>query len=217
MYQNAMWIAESEPELAWLMFVSAVEVAANYWRKMDEAAIDRLKISRPNLVKILEPHGEELLREVAEEVAPYMGSTKKFIDFLLKFLPDPPASRPAASVKHDWTVKAFKDSFSRIYGYRSDALHGGTPFPLPMCERPARQGIAWTEMPMSLAKTGKGGQWERKDTPMLLHLFEYIVRNALLKWWQSMVVVSDTDTQATAKKEKVEVTTVDTPATRTAS
>jgi hypothetical protein len=37
-----------------------------------------------------------------------------------------------------------------------------------------------------LATRTKGGVWNQKDTPMLLHLFEYVVRKSLLNWWQDM-------------------------------
>lgn len=39
-YQDALWIAESQPQLAWLLLVSALETAAVYWRvRNDEAAV----------------------------------------------------------------------------------------------------------------------------------------------------------------------------------
>ena len=42
-------------------------------------------------------------------------------------------------------------------------------------EKPA--GPTWT----------RGASWSGKDMPMLLHTFEYIVRNSLLKWWDSLL------------------------------
>lgn len=35
LYQDALWIAESEPSLSWVMLVSAVEAAASYWRSKE--------------------------------------------------------------------------------------------------------------------------------------------------------------------------------------
>ena len=66
------------------------------------------------------------------------------------------------------------------------------PFPAPMCDPPYRhetwQGVA--EKPIGLATSVAGGTWLAKDTPMLLHTFEYIARNALTKWWTSIAPAS---------------------------
>lgn len=42
LYQDALWIVESEPGLAWLMFVSALEIAANQWQAATGTATERL-------------------------------------------------------------------------------------------------------------------------------------------------------------------------------
>lgn len=189
LYQDGLWISESEPHLSWLMFVSALETAANHWRAAIEPSIERLKASRPKLEEILLRHGgDDLLFEVAQEVAPYMGSTRKFVDFCLAFLPDPPSVRPLEWAQHSWERKPIRTSLERIYDYRSKALHGGKPFPHPMCEAPLSFGNddALMEIPSGLASSAKGGTWLVDDTPMLLHTFEYIVRGALLKWWHSL-------------------------------
>ena len=41
-----------------------------------------------------------------------------------------------------------------------------------------------TEIPRGLAAGSRGGSWMAKDMPMLLHTYEYIVRNAILNWWE---------------------------------
>jgi hypothetical protein len=51
----------------------------------------------------------------------------------------------------------------------------GTGEPLELAE------TSW-----SLATSTAGGTWVSKDIPMMLHLFEHIVRGALLKWWEWM-------------------------------
>lgn len=191
LYQDGLWIAESEPHLSWLMFVSALETAANHWRTAIETPVDRLRASRPDLEEILNQYGgDELVVKVAREVADYMGSTKKFVDFVLAFLPDPPSVRPHEWAQHSWDTKPMKASLKTIYKYRSKALHGGKPFPAPMCHSPDRLGpeVGLAEIPTGLATSTKGGIWLNEDTPMLLHTFEYIVRRALLKWWQSLTL-----------------------------
>lgn len=188
LYQEAIWIAESAPELSWIMLVSVVETAANRWCTIEETALDRLRASRPELENILrEKGGDDFVSLVAEEIAPYMGATKKFIDFILEFLPSPPKVRPSELLQHPWAKQAVKKSMRKIYNHRSRALHGGTPFPAPMCLPPRGFTGELEEIPLGYAMSTKGSVWLREDTPMLLHIFEYIVQKSLLRWWASMV------------------------------
>jgi len=187
-YQDAIWIAESEPELAWIMFVSAVETAANRWSTMEATPIEKLRISKPDLEKVLfDQGGEEHVKNVAELIVPYMGATKKFIDFLLEFLPSPPVDRPIEVFQHSWEVREIKKSLNKIYDYRSAALHGGKKFPAPMCFPPKIHNNIPSEVPIGLSTMAYGGTWNIEDTPILLHTFEYIVRRALISWWTSLV------------------------------
>jgi hypothetical protein len=184
LYQDAIWIAESEPHLSWVMLVSAIEAAAGNWRTAKESPVERLRDSKPDLATLLEASGDdELLRQVAEKIADYMGATKKFVDFIIEFLPEPPKDRPGEAFQHAWDSKSMKESLRIIYDWRSRALHGGTPYPLPMCEPPYDLGSGYIEKPVGLATEALGAYWVAKDTPMLLHTFEYIVRNTLLTWW----------------------------------
>ena len=184
LYQNALWIAESETSLAWLMLVSAVETAANHWRKTEDTPLERLKISKPELIKILEDTGiEDLPEKVAVCLKDTVGSTKKFIDFIMKFLPEPPSRRPKHH-QRPWECKTLKKTMKTIYNYRSKALHDGYPFPVPMCHLPRE--VPPEEIPTGGASYAMGSSWLAKDTPMMFHTFEYIVRKSLLKWWESM-------------------------------
>ncbi len=189
-YQNAIWIAESEPELAWLLLVSAVETAVVRWSAADDSPIEKLKASKPDLYTLLiSKGGDELAEQVANEIAPSLGVTSKFTRFLMTFLPDAPAVRPPEFCQIKWTNSNLKKALGKVYGYRSKALHAGKPFPLPACEPPWHDGDPPTpcEIPEALGMQARGATWRREDVPMLLHTFEYIVRNALLKWWKSMV------------------------------
>jgi len=153
LYQDAIWIVESAPELSWIMLVSTVEVIANQWR--------------PPKIRV----------------------KQKFIDFLLEFLPKPPAERPYLFAQHLWEKDAFSETFSSIYKYRSRALHDGSPFPAPMCSPPMPAGEKgeFEEILSALSASMKGSVWAAKDIPITLHTFEYIARNAILNWWQEMV------------------------------
>lgn len=192
LYQDGMWVAESEPNLSWIMLVSAVETAANQWRAEREPPLERLRAARPDLEKVfMEAGGMELTTKVAKMVAPFMGATKKFQDFMIEFLPEPPTARPWEKGRHNWDEDAMRESLKIIYEYRSRALHAGTPFPAPMCYPAMRFGDAGEleETPggKECAFGVMGSTWLAKDIPMFLHLFEYLVRHCLLKWWKSLV------------------------------
>lgn len=188
LYQDAVWIVESAPELSWIMLVSAVETAAGHWRPAKEPPVERMRVSKPDLEPLLlEAGGEELVSKVADMIADYMGAGRKFIDFIFEYLPEPPLERPPGDYyRVSWEPQSLKKSLRTIYGWRSNALHNGTPFPLPMCEPPGRHTHALAEKPGG-AIGAKGAVWVDKDIPMYLHTFEYIVRNVLVSWWKDMV------------------------------
>src|SRR5690606_14280003 len=97
MYQDALWIAESEPELAWLMLVSSLETAANQWSSEQDTPVERLKALKPNLTgMLLESGGDELVEKVANEIIHSFRATTKFINVCLQFVPSRPEKRPPA-------------------------------------------------------------------------------------------------------------------------
>jgi hypothetical protein len=54
MYQQAVWVADDDPNLAWLRLVGAAEVAANHWRGEKLTPVDVLKKADPDLAALLE-------------------------------------------------------------------------------------------------------------------------------------------------------------------
>jgi hypothetical protein len=54
LYQDALWLVESESSLAWLMMVSALESAAVQWRKANGTPLDRLQASNEKLYEYLQ-------------------------------------------------------------------------------------------------------------------------------------------------------------------
>ncbi|EPJ44488.1 MAG: hypothetical protein OFPI_39760 [Osedax symbiont Rs2] len=187
LYQDAIWICESEPALSWLMLVSAIEAGANMWDMGDDTPVSRLKSSKPDLYSILENTGIDGLTEnVANEMAHTFGATTKFIKFTLEFLPEPPENRPPEWAQISWSRSFMKAALGKIYGYRSNALHGGIPFPAPMCTGEMVIENCMVEKPSGLASSALGGVWLAGDTPMLLHMFEYIARGVLINWINSL-------------------------------
>jgi hypothetical protein len=198
LYQDAIWIAESEPELAWLLLVSAVEVVATHHQLETSSPTDLVRISLPALRDdLLEAGGEALLARCAEHLSRHLRATNRFLSFLREFMPPEP-SRPQEKVAAvSWNPGDMRAALSMIYGYRSLALHDGTPFPRPMCDPPSF-GDWYNERPSCLAAGYADGAWSAEDMPMLLHLFEYIARGALLKWWDERAENAITQANETA-------------------
>jgi hypothetical protein len=69
-----------------------------------------------------------------------------------------------------------------------------------MCEAPIPSGDGWSEVMVGYGAGAYGGVWAAKDAPMKLHLFEYIVRGALLKWWESMLSAAEVKIQEASKQ-----------------
>jgi hypothetical protein len=192
LYQNALWLSESEPHLSWLMLVSAVETAANLWHPAKDPPLERLKMARPEFIKYLEGTGVDGLPErIADEFTESIGVTKKFVEFLLQYGPPAPERRPAEWMQILWSPESLSRAFAKVYDYRSKALHMGVPFPAPMCEPAVKwdpSGEAFGEKPIGSAGSISmhGGVWLAKDLPMMLYVFEYIARHALNGWWASL-------------------------------
>jgi len=158
MCQEAVWVAESQPELAWILLVSAIEVAATHY--LTEAApvetlIEMMQASEPKLVEVLRKSGgDALVAKAAEAMRSRLAATRKFRDFIIEFCPPPPEGRPVSigqTVWKDDNLEAFRNSLGKIYKYRSQALHSGIPFPLPMCEPPYYDAGTFWEIPTGLA------------------------------------------------------------------
>jgi hypothetical protein len=188
LYQEALWIAEGDPSSCWVMLVSAVETAAASRHVESGTAVERLRSVKPDLVSYLEGiRVPGLVERVADEFADTIRATKKFVDFILDFLPEPPTQRPPEWAQVDWDRDNIAKAARTIYKHRSKALHEGTPFPLPMCLDPISiSECGLEEKPTGTATTAHGVTWYPIDLPMHLYMFEYLTRQVLLAWWRRL-------------------------------
>ena len=192
-YQEALWASESDPNLTWLLLVSALETAADDVFNAESTSIERLRTTKPNLARRLEEvGGPEHLKMVADEIAHTLQSTKKFIDFIMEFVPRVPKERPKGqSFRLNWSKANLKKVLQKVYHYRSRALHTGVPFPAPMFRPPfvTQANEPGSEVPfVGLGSYSSGGTWVPKDLPVNLHTFHYITRHALLNWWERELI-----------------------------
>jgi len=195
-YQEALWICEIDPNLAWLLLVSALETAANQWfpvegKGAELAPLPLLESFKPALVAQLRAAGgEEIAETVAKEFVGLFKATDKFLRFVLRFMPPAPEPRPPEWVALGWSKTKMRAALDKIYELRSYGLHGAVPFLPPMCEPPfplgapgsGTQGVA--EIPYYTLSYQQGGFWTAEETPMLLNTFEYLARSALQAWWR---------------------------------
>jgi hypothetical protein len=182
-YASGIWIADEDPNLAWLQLVTAIEVAATH------AIVDRTEPAGllaelwPELSYALEPAPDDVRAAVSKQLARQVRAAKKFKTFIETYAPEPPSRRPQFD-RLDWT--RLSEAAGTIYKHRSLALHEGIPMPLPMLGWPRPDGDAEQETPGGLSSGGADGIWMAADAPMLLATFEYIAREALLRWWDQM-------------------------------
>lgn len=182
LYSDALWIADAETNLAWLFLVSAVEAAATEAQLAESTSVELLRGSYPRMVAELEVSGAPSSVEIAaRHLSRLLRAQGRFLDFLERYCPPPPATRPTGGAQVDWTPSTLRHAFKQIYTYRSSALHSGTPFPSPMCAPPENEA----ERPGGLATSTNDAVWKSEDLPMHIHMFEFVARNALLRWWQA--------------------------------
>lgn len=175
-YQEAIWIADSDPRQAWLRLVTAVEtVVSELQPKLPPE--ERLRAVYPDMAEqILHCGNPELAEWFTRKIADRERAQARFLAFLKEFGPSRPPRRPRyASQKQDW--RALDQQLRSIYQARSDDLHTGSPISRAMCEAPysSPSGIA-----PEVTYSPSGGA-----TRLRLHVFEYIVRHALLAWWHN--------------------------------
>lgn len=190
-YGQGIWWANEDPNQGWLHLVTAVEIAAGF-RQLDSApAVELLREHLPQLWTALEGTTDETKVRVANHLVPQMRATRRFVDFMTELAPEPPELRPTWG-DLDWNE--MRSHARLIYGHRSTALHAGKPFPVPMSVPPGWDaGGALQEAPWGLTAGAPGAIWERTETPMLLSTFEYIVRGALLSWWDELIRAGEED------------------------
>lgn len=187
-YRDALWLVESEPALAWLLFVSALEVGAIHVAGDAGDEVGRLRDAAPKLCAALDGVSTDAVSTAAPFLADLFKSTSRFLRFCVDAHPPKrPAKRPREGLRFPWSRSKVKRALSTVYDWRSQSLHAGIPFPPPMCMPPVALGQGeYCETVPGLAASSHGATWTREDMPFGLHLFEHIVRTTLTSWWLSI-------------------------------
>lgn len=190
-YRDALWLADADPQLAWLLLVSAVETAAVHLAIPDEDDAEaRLRDAAPQLADVLDSLGPNVASQAAPHLAHLFKATARFLTFFKQFPPPPPEKRPPEGFRFRPWEQKMKKALTAVYEWRSKALHAGVPFPPPMCGPPFPTHPDWNapcETVIGTAASMQGGVWTREQMPFGLHLFEHIARSSLLAWWKSLI------------------------------
>ncbi|WP_329317814.1 hypothetical protein OIE77_42645 [Streptomyces sp. NBC_01715] len=189
-YADALWMAEGEPELAWLMLVSAVEVAATAHQAATEDYTLLVKDAFPlSAEALVATGGEERLAEaVATEFDSLLKSTVRFLAFAWEFLPNPPDGRTAdPDGQLPWSRGKMRKALSTVYRLRSGRLHAGTAFPWPLLIPPPAASDGLPAEVFTQDTYGSGDTtWPAAELPMTLAVFAHLVRGMLLRWWTTL-------------------------------
>ena len=189
-YRDALWVADSDPQLAWLLFVSALEVIAlRVAAPSDGDAEAQLRKAAPEIAAALDSVSAEGVAKMAPLLAPIVKSTARFLRLFEMFPPVPPDRRPPEGFQFRPWDTAMTKALKAVYDWRSKALHTGIPFPPPMCRPPYFNHPSWQAPCETIPGHGAHdylGSWTRDQMPFGLHLFEHITRTTLVRWWASL-------------------------------
>jgi hypothetical protein len=181
-FEEALWIADGDPQTSWLLLIAAVETAAAQWAT-EPTPEQTLEEWWPELWDVFQ-QAPDVPPKLVKEMANLIKSGKRFRDFLMAHLPDPPEKRPQHG-RLDWGQ--MRHRLRAIYEARSRAIHSGIPLPVPMVDHPRSLGEDNVPAECAGAPTAaQGGVWRPEDAPMHLHVFAYIVGNALRQWWLAL-------------------------------
>jgi hypothetical protein len=184
LYRQALWIADEDRELSWLLLVSAAEVGATHWAAHNGEPAARLEDAMPALADLLrERGGPDLVVATAGHLAHLIRATVRFLHFVTTFGGEAPPGRPEYKwTQVDWA--RLKKAVGQVYAYRSAVLHAGEPMPSPLLKVPWQGDLAHaSERPLGMGTAHGSTTWAAKDLPMHLHVFAGITRCALIAWW----------------------------------
>ena len=110
-YSSALWVADSDPEQAWLQLVSALEAAATRWKDTtaDPVTLFAEQFQEPTKLIQESAGGDALLASIAPHFVKLIGAGRRVEDFVETFKPPAPHPRPptgatAVNVGRIWAL-----------------------------------------------------------------------------------------------------------------
>lgn len=184
-YADALWLCDADPRISWIKLFGALEAAANRWDcTTQEDTSTQLQRRHPGMYDQLLRTTPEAIPIVAKSLSRILGAESKMIDFVLAHTPQPPTRRPELG---QLDFGELEPNLRVLYDHRSRDLHGGIPFPEPLCRPPVSDssGVPLEVFPALGAANGEAS-WPADRLPMFLHTFVYIVGGTLRNWWLTL-------------------------------
>jgi hypothetical protein len=189
-YADALWLCDADPRMSWIKLFGALEAAADRWDyETLQSAEAQLQRRHSGMYERLSRKAPGAIPIVAKSLSRILGAESKMIDFVLAHAPKPPARRPEIG---QLDFDDLEPVLRVLYDHRSRDLHGGVPFPQPLCGPPVPDngGIPIEVFPALGASSG-GASWPAKQLPMFLHTFVYIVGETLRNWWLALPAANE--------------------------
>ena len=196
-YGDALWLCDADPRTSWIKLFGALEAAADHWDYETQQSVEaQLQRRHPGMYERLSQKAPEAIPIVANSLSRVLGAESKMIDFVLAHAPKPPTTRPEIG---QLNFDDLEPVLRVLYDHRSRDLHGGVPFPQPLCDPPVsdNDGIPIEVFPALGASSG-GASWPAKQLPMYLHMFVYIVGETLRNWWLGLPAAKESSVDDTA-------------------
>lgn len=176
LYQQSLAVIETNSEMSYLNLISAIEVLSGDHDIGEVTLEDRDK----KLAELVDSVADVKLRQAIalQILKSERFIQRRFVMFTMDHIDDEFFTDPNRPTLGRVERENLPHLLKRIYQYRSNALHGGEPFPSFVLRAP----IQGEEMPFGLNITQGERVWDSKDYIPLLHFFERLVRYVLLNY-----------------------------------
>jgi hypothetical protein len=127
--RDALWVADTDPGLAWLFLVSAVEFIAGREALRGVVESDLLQREMHDLVCCDAPRsrGRAHLAAVAQKLVTGVKATARVLSCVERYLPEPPQNRPEAYACVDWGWLQRRKVIANYTGTAQNAYTGVFP------------------------------------------------------------------------------------------
>lgn len=178
LYHRAILDIETQPDVAYLNLISAIEVLSNEFELDDvlENLKDNLDIELLDEIRSLDE--PDLQKEF--EIALLKRINKRpqqFVKFILKYIMDDDEFWTYEKRPKYWkiTPKVLPELLERVYQQRSNFLHDGVPFQPDIFHPPALK----TEINIGKALQDRGKKWTSEEFIPYPHFFERLINHVL--------------------------------------
>jgi len=173
LYQQALELIESKPDLAYLNLVSAIEVLASR-HDLEKPTLDEVY---PDIAALTGRVQDDELRSGIEQkiVAKERLIKRKFVEFIVTHTDETFWSSGSRPQHGRVEPRQLKELMEKVYDQRSRTLHSGEPFPPNVFHPP----LLDEEFPIGVEMSVGERKWLPEDLVPSPHFFERLVNHVL--------------------------------------